>query len=127
MYRESRSYYDVAGVSAEDVIDGMNLLHREGAAIKYLFRLNKVYPKGSIEEDLKKCRHYLSRCLMHRIPFVRDYNAGYWLCKINPDVFEEDIYNAIYEILTAVGYPGANYDECITRALEHVNHAIEKY
>lgn len=127
MYSENRDYYAISGVTAEDVIDGMNMLHREGAAIKYLFRCNKILPKGSIEEDLKKCRHYISRCLTYKVQIIRDYNAGYWLCKINPDVFSNDIYNAIYEIINAIGYPGSDYEECFTKALEYVNNAIEKY
>ena len=129
MYREGRSYYDVAGISAEEVIDGLNLLHREGAAVKYLFRCNKVMPKGEVIEDLRKCRHYISRCKAFTPPSLRGNNPEYFIEKINPDVFEEDIYNALVEILEASG-AGAfhtKYDICMDNALEYVNNAIERY
>lgn len=128
MWREGRTYYDISGVSAEDVIDGMNMLHREGAAAKYLFRCNNVSPKGEIKEDLKKCRHYLSRCLKYKDNgIVRDYSASYWISKIDQSVFDVDIYNALFELIMAVGEPGASYEGCISNALDNVNNAIERY
>lgn len=129
MYREGRSYYDVAGISAEEVIDGLNLLHREGAAVKYLFRCNKVMPKGEVVEDLKKCRHYLSRCKEYSPPSLRGNRPEYYIQKINADVFDEDIYNALIEVIEASG-TGAfhdKYEECIDNALYFINNAIEKY
>ena len=127
MYRNSRHYYEVAGVSAEDVIDGMNMLHREGAAIKYLFRCNNIAPKGDIVEDLKKCKHYLSRCLKYDYIPVRDYTASYWLDRIEPAVFDQNIYNAIYEIILAVGGVGEKYLDRIETAIEFIDDAINKY
>lgn len=126
-YRESRTYYDVSGVSAEDVIDGLNMLHREGAATKYLFRCNKIQPKGSILEDLKKCRHYLNRCLIYDPGAPRDYTAEYWLGQINPDVFDIDIYIALTLIINAVGAFDANYKANIESAIELISDVIEKY
>lgn len=126
MFREGRDYYDVSGVSAEDVIDGLNMLHREGAATKYLFRCNLIYPKGSIAEDLRKCKHYLNRCLSFKPPPFRDATASWWIERINPEVFSIEIYSALFEIIQAVGEPGANYLECIETAIEHVDDAIEK-
>ena len=126
MYREGRDYYDISGVSAEEVIDGLNMLHREGAATKYLFRCNNVMPKGNIAEDLRKCRHYLERCLQYPAP-IRNNTASYWISKINPEVFDIDIYSALFEIITAVGELGANYQGSINNAIDYVNNAIKKY
>jgi len=126
MYREGRSYYDVSGVSAEDVIDGLNLLHREGAAVKYLFRCNKVMPKGEMAEDLRKCRHYISRCKKYPVP-LRSNNSDYFIQKINPDVFDEDIFNALVEMLNASELIGSQYEEHMDNALDYINNAIERY
>ena len=127
MYKETRNYYSVAGISAEDVIDGMNMLHREGAALKYLFRCNNVLAKGERLEDLKKCRHYLSRCLQHTPPPFRENNADFYIPSINPSVFNSNIYDAICEIIYGVGSATSNYKACFRAALDYVTDAIEEY
>lgn len=126
MYKEKRNYYNVCGIEAEVVIDGMNMLHREGAAAKYLFRCNKIMPKGEIRSDLKKTRHYLSRCLEYE-PIVRDYTADYWLDQINQEAFDNEIYLALYELIRAVGDPLIPYKERIEFAIEYVTNALERY
>lgn len=125
MYYNTKDYYNVAGVSAEDVIDGLNMLHREGAALKYLFRCNNILVKGDIKEDLKKCRHYLSRCLLHK-NIIRDYSASYWIENINPNVFSDNIYNAIVNIIEAAASPGP-YEKYIKEALENVTSELSRY
>ena len=127
MYRNGRSYYSVAGIEAEEVIDGMNMLHREGAAVKYLFRCNNILPKGEVLEDLKKCRHYISRCLQFSPPPFRENNAAFYIDRINIDAFSPEIYNALYEILSGVGDATANYQECMESALDFINDALERY
>ena len=126
MYRNTKDYYSVAGVSAEDVIDSMNMLHREGAALKYLFRCNKINPKGDIKEDMKKCRHYLARCLQFE-PIPRDATASYWLEQIDSEVFDEDIYLAIVNIINAVGNILSIYNDSIGVAIYHVDRVLERY
>lgn len=126
MYCEERSYYDICGISAEDVIDGLNLVYREGAAVKYLFRCNKVMPKGEMGENLRKCRHYISRCKKNPVP-LRSKNADYFIQKINPDVFDEDIFNALIEILNASEVLGKAYGKYMDKALNYTNNAIERY
>ena len=126
MYREKRNYYNVCGIEAEEVIDGMNMLHREGAAAKYLFRCNKIMPKGEIRNDLKKTRHYLSRCLEYERT-VRDYTADYWIGMINQEAFNSDIYAALFELIHAIGDPLSSYRERINNAILYINNAIEKY
>lgn len=125
MYRNNKEYYNVAGVAAEDVIDNMNMLHREGAALKYLFRNNNILSKGDTRSDLLKCRHYLSRCLQYSAP-IRDKTFGFWLEQINPEVFDEDIYEAIVAIIKAVDDEG-NYDTWIDVAIAYVNEALKRY
>lgn len=126
MYKEKRNYYNVCGIEAEVVIDGMNMLHREGAAAKYLFRCNKIMPKGEIKDDLRKTRHYLSRCLEYN-SIVRDFTAEYWLDQINEEAFDNDIYLALCELIKAVGDPYIPYHERIELAIDYVNNALDKY
>jgi len=115
-----KDYYSVAGISAEDIIDGLNMLHREGAAVKYLFRNNLVKPKGETKEDLKKCLHYLHRCLEYDPPSFRENNADYYLEQINFSVFPDELAKAIKYLINAVGNATANYRDSIEAAINYV-------
>lgn len=118
--RNNKEYYTVAGVEAEDVIDGMDMWHREGAPTKYLFRNNNIFPKGDKNEDLKKALHYLHNCIKNVSKIPRDNNSLYFITRIDSSVFNDNIYFAISEMLYAIGKPESEYIDSINKVIKYI-------
>lgn len=120
-------YYNIAGMEAIDVIEILEMTFSEGSAFKYLYRCNSILPKGEVIKDLNKTIYYLERCLARRARFIKTNRAKYCLEQINPQVFDEDIYAAIFEIIEGVGASEVDYETSLRSALEIIRNVIKRY
>jgi len=121
-----KDYYNIAGVEAEIVMDHTLMYAFESNAFKYLYRCNSVLPKGHIYEDLVKTEYYLIKMLQSP-KSIRINNGDRFISMLNKDVFTNDIYAAICEIITAVAIAGSNYEYCIKNALEYTRNELNRY
>lgn len=121
-----KSYYNVAGIEAEIVMDQTLMYAFESNVFKYLYRCNNVLPKGPIYDDLVKAEYYLIKMLQSP-KSIRINNGERFISMLNKEVFTNDIYAAICEVITAVAIAGSNYEQSIGNALEYVRNELNRY
>lgn len=121
-----RDYYNIAGVEAEDIMDATLMYAFESNAFKYLYRCNNVIPKGDVLGDLLKAKYYLIK-MLESPKHIRINNGERFIQLLDSTVFNNHIYEAICEIITAVSVAGSNYILSTRNALEYVENEITRY
>lgn len=121
-HRNSKSYYDVGGVSCELTIYACNMKFAPGNALKYLWRNNYDNPKNpeDKESDLKKILHYLEQARKDT-NYPRINKAEAIINTLDKNAWPENIYAAIVLIVVATASRGAKPYDMYTEAIELVS------
>jgi len=97
---EKINYYNVCTVEAIDVIEALNLHFSCGNAFKYLYRSNKVRPKGEILDDLNKAIYYLNR-MLNKPRLNLNIKTDRYIDSLDSSLFSAATYDAMKHTLYA--------------------------
>lgn len=124
-HRNSKSYYDVAGVSAEETIYACNMKFAAGNSLKYLWRNNYDNPKNSEdkESDMKKVLHYLEQARKDT-NYPKINKAEAIIKTLDENAWPERIYKAIVLIIVATASRGAKPYNMYTEAIESISEEL---
>lgn len=124
-YRNSKSYYDVRGVSCQVVIYSCDMKFAAGNAFKYLFRNGYSNPKNPDDkrEDMKKVLHYLEQARKNT-DYPRINKSYKHINSINIEDWPERIHKAMVLILLATASRDANPYQMYTEAIEVVSEEL---
>ena len=126
-YRNSKTYYDVGGVSCEATIYACNMKFAPGNALKYLWRNNFENPKdmSAKESDLKKVLHYLEQARKDT-NYPKIDKAEAIIKTLDENAWPPNIYQAIVLIIVATASRGAKPYDMYSQAIELVSEELMK-
>lgn len=126
-YRNSKSYYDVSGVSCEETIYICRMLFAPGNALKYLWRNNFENPKDSTDKksDMRKVLHYLEKARKH-VYYPHIDKADAIIKSLDKDAWPKRIYEAIVLIILATSSRSAKPYDMLTDAIELVSEELDQ-